>query len=35
MGKNSYVPLEMCRTELKNKKKLDEQETAEMIKVEI
>jgi len=33
MGKESYLPLEMCRTVLKNKKKLDEKETADMIKV--
>lgn len=32
LGKGSYLPMELCRTELKNKKKLNEQETADMIK---
>ena len=33
LGKNSYLPMELCRTELKNKKKLTDKETADMIKV--
>ena len=32
LGKGSYLPMELCRTELKNKKKLTEKETADMIK---
>lgn len=33
LGKGSYLPMELCRTELKNKKKLDDKETADMIKI--
>ena len=32
LGRNSYLPLELCSTELKHKKKLDEKETADIIK---
>ena len=32
LGKNSYLPMEFCRTEIKCKKKLSDKETAEMIK---
>lgn len=32
MGKDSFMPMELCTTELKSKKKLDEKETAEIIK---
>ena len=33
LGKNSFLPMEFCRTEIKNKKKLNDKETSDMIKV--
>lgn len=33
LGRESYLPMELCSTELKNKKKLTETETQQMIKI--
>jgi eukaryotic translation initiation factor 2C len=32
LGKNSFLPMEFCKTEIKSKKKLSDRETADMIK---
>jgi hypothetical protein len=33
MGRKTYLPMELCKTLLKSKKKLDEKQTANMIKL--